>query len=127
MPPWHFCDQPRGFFPYVQTCASAWRDMPIGPPPPNASAPPSLASWEYCADPNGYYPYVAGCKKHWKAVGVSAPATLQQTAAVPYWLYCAKTAGYYPYVSGCEDAWEFVPAMPPPAPAQKPPGKISQK
>lgn len=34
---WYYCDNPRGYYPYVASCSSAWRQVPAqpsaGPPP----------------------------------------------------------------------------------------------
>jgi hypothetical protein len=30
-PSWYQCDEPRGFYPYVQTCTSGWRAVPAAP------------------------------------------------------------------------------------------------
>ncbi|HWA23938.1 MAG TPA: hypothetical protein VG735_16205 [Caulobacterales bacterium] len=41
MPPaqqWYFCDNPQGYYPYVASCNSPWREVPATPPA--ASAPP---------------------------------------------------------------------------------------
>ena len=29
---WYYCDNPRGFYPYVQNCGAAWRSVPAQPP-----------------------------------------------------------------------------------------------
>lgn len=33
---WYYCDNPRGYYPYVASCSSAWRQVPAQP---NVSAP----------------------------------------------------------------------------------------
>jgi hypothetical protein len=30
---WYFCDNPRGYYPYVGTCNAQWRPVPTAPPP----------------------------------------------------------------------------------------------
>ena len=30
---WYYCDAPRGYYPYVPQCQSAWRAVPATPPP----------------------------------------------------------------------------------------------
>lgn len=34
---WYYCDNPRGYYPYVASCSSAWRQVPAQPnvPPPH--------------------------------------------------------------------------------------------
>ncbi|WP_431825598.1 hypothetical protein [Burkholderia sp. F1] len=32
---WYRCDQPEGFYPYVQTCPGGWREVPAQPPASN--------------------------------------------------------------------------------------------
>jgi len=34
---WYYCDNPAGYYPYVQTCSQPWR--PVAPTPPPNSAP----------------------------------------------------------------------------------------
>lgn len=34
---WYYCDNPRGYYPYVASCATGWRDVPAQP---NTAAPP---------------------------------------------------------------------------------------
>ncbi|HEY2891061.1 MAG TPA: hypothetical protein VGJ31_10565 [Dongiaceae bacterium] len=29
---WYYCDNPRGFYPYVQNCNAGWRSVPAQPP-----------------------------------------------------------------------------------------------
>jgi hypothetical protein len=29
---WYYCDNPRGYYPYVSTCPSGWREVPSTPP-----------------------------------------------------------------------------------------------
>jgi hypothetical protein len=33
---WYYCDNPQGYYPYVQACSSGWRQVPVSPgaPPP---------------------------------------------------------------------------------------------
>ena len=28
---WYYCDNPRGYYPYVQSCHVAWRAVPVTP------------------------------------------------------------------------------------------------
>lgn len=42
MPPaqaWYFCDDPKGYYPYVASCAVPWREVPATPPPPRGPPP----------------------------------------------------------------------------------------
>jgi hypothetical protein len=41
-PTYYWCDNPRGYYPYVQNCVAPWRPVPATPPPANA-APPDAA------------------------------------------------------------------------------------
>lgn len=34
---WYYCDKPRGYYPYVASCGTGWREVPAQP---SASAPP---------------------------------------------------------------------------------------
>lgn len=29
---WYYCDNPKGYYPYVQNCSTAWRPVPATPP-----------------------------------------------------------------------------------------------
>ena len=29
---WHYCDNPKGYYPYVASCNGAWREVPATPP-----------------------------------------------------------------------------------------------
>lgn len=31
-PAWYYCDNPQGYYPYVQACSSGWRQVPAAPP-----------------------------------------------------------------------------------------------
>ena len=31
---WYYCDNPQGYYPYVQSCSTAWRQVPANPPAP---------------------------------------------------------------------------------------------
>ena len=31
---WYFCDDPKGYFPYVASCNGPWRGVPVAPPIP---------------------------------------------------------------------------------------------
>lgn len=31
---WYFCDNPKGYYPYVAACNGPWREVPATPPPP---------------------------------------------------------------------------------------------
>jgi hypothetical protein len=33
---WYFCDNPNGYYPYVASCNTAWREVPAAPPPGSA-------------------------------------------------------------------------------------------
>lgn len=30
-PNWYYCDNPRGYYPYVASCSTAWREVPAQP------------------------------------------------------------------------------------------------
>ncbi len=36
---WYRCDNPQGFYPYVQNCNGPWQSVPVTPPPSNGPAP----------------------------------------------------------------------------------------
>jgi hypothetical protein len=29
---WYYCDNPRGYYPYVNNCSAGWRQVPAAPP-----------------------------------------------------------------------------------------------
>jgi hypothetical protein len=29
---WYYCDNPQGYYPYVSSCTTAWRQVPAAPP-----------------------------------------------------------------------------------------------
>ncbi|HXQ67177.1 MAG TPA: hypothetical protein VN980_11430 [Alphaproteobacteria bacterium] len=31
---WYYCDNPKGYYPYLQSCGSGWRQVPATPPGP---------------------------------------------------------------------------------------------
>jgi len=31
---WYYCDDPKGYYPYVSKCSHAWQAVPALPPPP---------------------------------------------------------------------------------------------
>ena len=33
-PYWYYCDDPKGYYPHVTSCANRWRAIPAVPPPP---------------------------------------------------------------------------------------------
>jgi hypothetical protein len=37
---WYYCDAPKGFYPYVQSCGSGWRQVPTVPPMAQTAPPP---------------------------------------------------------------------------------------
>jgi hypothetical protein len=37
---WYYCQNPAGYYPYVQRCGSPWQPVPPTPPPPGAYGPP---------------------------------------------------------------------------------------
>lgn len=39
-PVWYYCDNPQGYYPYVQACSSGWRQVPQAPPGYQAPPPP---------------------------------------------------------------------------------------
>lgn len=38
---WYHCDNPQGYYPYVQTCSSGWHQVPATPPDMTSSQPPT--------------------------------------------------------------------------------------
>ncbi|MGB8363481.1 MAG: hypothetical protein WCE20_02985, partial [Rhizomicrobium sp.] len=36
---WYFCSDPKGYYPYVQSCKSGWQPVPVVPPNAPANAP----------------------------------------------------------------------------------------
>jgi hypothetical protein len=36
---WYYCDNPQGYYPYVQNCSSAWRQVAPTPPSGNTVTP----------------------------------------------------------------------------------------
>jgi hypothetical protein len=36
---WYYCDNPKGYYPYVASCGTAWREVPATPAP---QAPPPV-------------------------------------------------------------------------------------
>jgi len=30
---WYYCDTPQGYYPYIQSCSTGWRQVPTTPPP----------------------------------------------------------------------------------------------
>ena len=34
---WYYCDNPQGYYPYVQSCSHGWRQVPATPPGVNSS------------------------------------------------------------------------------------------
>jgi hypothetical protein len=47
---WYFCDNPSGYYPYVASCPTPWREVPQAPPAGSAPAP------QQYAPPPGYAP-----------------------------------------------------------------------
>jgi hypothetical protein len=37
---WYYCDNPKGYYPYVATCNGAWRQVPAQPPAPEQQSGP---------------------------------------------------------------------------------------
>ena len=36
---WYYCDNPRGYYPYIATCSSGWHEVPAQPPQQGAAPP----------------------------------------------------------------------------------------
>jgi hypothetical protein len=36
---WYYCNSPKGYYPYVQSCPAGWYPVPATPPPPPPNAP----------------------------------------------------------------------------------------
>jgi|HubBroStandDraft_1064217.scaffolds.fasta_scaffold00853_8 hypothetical protein len=55
---WYFCDNPSGYYPYVASCGSPWREVPAAPPPGTAPDAPQYAPppQQYAPPPQGYAP-----------------------------------------------------------------------
>jgi hypothetical protein len=52
---WYYCDNPAGYYPYVQSCGGPWR--PVGPPPSGpAYSGPAYSGPAPGAAPPGYVP-----------------------------------------------------------------------
>jgi len=43
-PTYYWCDNPRGYYPYVQSCAIPWRPVAVAPAPAPSNAPPPGAA-----------------------------------------------------------------------------------
>jgi hypothetical protein len=41
---WHYCDDPQGYYPYVQSCNHQWQIVPAVPPGAGLDAQPSVPS-----------------------------------------------------------------------------------
>jgi hypothetical protein len=37
---WYYCQNPAGYYPYVQRCGNPWQPVPPTPPPPGGYGPP---------------------------------------------------------------------------------------
>jgi len=59
---WDYCQEPAGYYPYVQECSAGWQRIE---PQPIEQQP---GYWYYCTDPPGYYPYVRECSAVWRNV-----------------------------------------------------------
>lgn len=59
---WDYCDDPAGYYPYVQECPAGWQRVE---PQPIEQEP---GYWYYCTNPPGYYPYVRECSSIWRNV-----------------------------------------------------------
>lgn len=112
-PAWFYCDDPKGFYPYVKTCEHEWQPVPLTPPPPGSSAPPLLQGWAYCYERKGYYPYVQVCNEPWELVEAGTPRDIELQIK-PIWYFCDSTKIYFPYTASCNEQWQPVPAIPPP-------------
>jgi hypothetical protein len=36
---WYYCDDPKGYYPYVSRCSHGWQAVPAAPPPPPPPPP----------------------------------------------------------------------------------------
>ncbi len=116
-PVWYYCDQPRGYYPYVRVCDGGWKRLPILPPPPGSGSPIAEGSWQRCDDPVGYFPYIARCHIPWTPVAATIPVPGDYPdgiAEIGQWYYCEDAKGYLPYVGSCPHVWQTIPAVPPP-------------
>ena len=37
---WYYCEESRGYYPYVKECAAGWKRVSPAPPAPSSAAPP---------------------------------------------------------------------------------------
>ncbi len=69
---WYYCNDPKGYYPYVEDCRQGWRKAPIVPSLGSASITPGAHQY-YCSNPEGFYPEVDDCKSGWRIVPSIAP------------------------------------------------------
>jgi hypothetical protein len=69
---WYYCNDPKGFYPYVDECRHDWSKMPITPSFGSAGYTNGGHQY-YCNDPAGFYPLVDDCKRQWRIVPAIAP------------------------------------------------------
>ena len=57
---WDYCDDVKGYYPYVASCKHHWVAVQASVPDEEASPdrPPAIAMWFYCSKAKGYFPYV---------------------------------------------------------------------
>jgi len=114
-PSWFYCDQALAYFPYVKTCPTAFRPVPMAPPPRDAPPPPGLAAsgLARCADPAGFYPYVKTCQGGWTTETAARPPGAPGGPAAR-WFYCEAQKTFSPYVDTCAAGWKEIAAAPQP-------------
>jgi hypothetical protein len=114
-PSWFYCDEAYAYFPYVRTCPTAFRPVPMAPPPSDAPPPPALAAsgLARCADPAGFYPYVKTCEGGWIAETAARPPGAPNGPAAR-WFYCEAEKRFSPYVDTCAGGWKEIAAAPQP-------------
>jgi hypothetical protein len=114
-PSWFYCDAANAYFPYVKTCPTAFRPVPMAPPPRDAPPPPDLAAsgLARCADPAGLYPYVKTCESGWMAETAARPPGAPNGPAAR-WFYCEAEKTFSPYVDTCAGGWKEIAAAPQP-------------
>lgn len=114
-PSWFYCDAAVAYFPYVKTCPTAFRPVPMAPPPQNAPPPPALAAagLARCDSPAGFYPYVQTCEAGWTTETAARPPGAPNGPAAR-WFYCEAQKAFSPYVDTCAAGWKEIAAAPQP-------------
>jgi hypothetical protein len=114
-PSWFYCDAAYAYFPYVKTCPSGFRPVPMAAPPRDAPPPPVLAvsGLAHCTSPDGFYPYVKSCEGGWTTETAARPPGAPSGPAAR-WFYCEAQKAFSPYVDTCAGGWKEIAAAPQP-------------